>query len=727
MPRSERKRRVSSLIAILVLLIAAPDRARGQQESPVPGVIRVPRVERAPTLDGRLDEEAWQRPPIPAGDWVGYTPRRGERLPHRTEVWIAHDDTYIYLAFRCTDPDPGKIKTGVRRRDAISADDWVLVSVDPAGTRQAVYQMQVNASGVQADAVVNSAASASAAPDWVWDSEARLTPAGYDVEMRLPFASLPFQGGRDVRVGAWFARGVSRLGASVSWPDVPAGRSELERHVPLLFDHIPTRRTVDVIPATTYSARQSRDTAAPFGGVDDRGDLGVSLKYRVSASATVEAAVNPDFSQVESDAPQVEVNRRFPPFYPEKRPFFMEGIDVYQLPEGPHSAVLRTPVHTRRIVDPHWGTKVTGSSGRFTYAGLAAGDAVPQPDGTATRAVGAGRAQYSLGTGNYAGAILTTAEGAGRTNRVGGGDVTLALDAHQRVSGWLLYSDSREDGGATRGAAAMAKYTYTTRRVFLEGAVQHVGTGFATDVGFIDQAGLTRVSAMSSWAFYPEVPWLRRFDAWVLAVGDRDRLAGGDGHQLEAAVGVTLNRQSRVNVYRTRMQEPWAGRLFDRETTRFTARSQIVRWCRLEASGSVGDAIYYDEVTPFAGRAVAARAAATLQPTPRFSQALSVTDSRFERANGESVYHVTLIDARTLYQFTKRFFLRSIVQYDGGRRRVLTDALASYELRPGTVVFAGYGSLLEPLDRVGDDLQARRPYRTTTRGVYFKLSYLLRL
>ena len=706
------------------LLALTPAAARGNSALPV----RVPRVERPPVIDGVLDDEIWQRPPVETAGWRTYFPRRGEQLPQTTTIWVAADARYLYVAFRCTDPEPGRIRTGIRRRDAISADDWVLVSIDPTGSRQAVYQMHVNPDGIQADSVVNSAGVESLAPDWVWDSEGRGTGEGYDVELRLPLSSLPFKAGSEVQIGAWFARGISRLGASMSWPEVPAGVTELERHVPLILEHAPGGPMADVMPATTYGLRQSRLESGRFGAIDDRADVGMTLKARLTGSVTLEATVNPDFSQVESDAYQVEINQRFPIYYAEKRPFFMEGAGAFELPEGPHVPILRRLVHTRRIVDPAWGAKLTGTAGPLTYAGLTAADQVPDVDDMATTYVGVGRAQHTMGPGNYAGAVVTVADGDRRSNRIAGGDLTLALDAHQRISAWVLRSSTSDtERGGAAGTAGMARYTYTTRPVFFEASVQHVDRGFEADMGMLNQTGVTRASLMYSRAVYPRSRWLRRLDAWVLAAGDRDQVAGRDGYQVETAVGFSLSRQGRVNIARTSTAEPWAGRVFRRATTSMIARSQVLPWLRVEASASRGGAVYYDPVAPFAGEATTARAGVTIQPTARFSQTLTATHSRLVRDDGTRAYDPTLVDSRTMYQFTKRFFARAVLQYDSSRQRVLTDALASYELRPGTVAHGGYGSLIERQDpAVRPDL-VRHRYETTTRGLYFKVSYLLRL
>src|SRR5262249_10306693 len=155
-----------------------------------------------------------------------------------------------------------------------------------------------------------------------------------------------FKSGALVRMGILFWRRVSRLGVSVSWPDVPAGKSFIERHALMTLQSLKQPLTLEVIPSATWSVRQTRVDPTSLGPVDSQPDAGISAKYGVTSAITVEGTFNPDFSQVESDAFQVEVNQRFPVFYPEKRPFFMEGMGTFELAGAGGDSNMRTAVHT---------------------------------------------------------------------------------------------------------------------------------------------------------------------------------------------------------------------------------------------------------------------------------------------------------------------------------------------------------------------------------------------
>ena len=193
-------------------------------------------------------------------------------------------------------------------------------------------------------------------------------------------------------------------------------------------------------------------------------------------------------------------------------------------------------------------------------------------------------------------------------------------------------------------------------------------------------------------------------------------------------VRASFTRQGFFRADRIVGQEAWRGREFEHDSWRVSAQAQALRWLRPFVNVSWGSSIFYDERDPFVGRSVSGRAGATFQPGGRFSQNIEFTRSTFERPDtGARVFTVNVVNTRTTYQFSKEFALRAIAQYDSQRRRVLTDFLGSYDLRPGTVIYAGYGSLYEQRAyREPDWVPGEGTYLTTRRGLFLKASYLYR-
>ena len=503
-------------IRAVLVMAAVLTPAVSAAQAPAATEFRPVKVAEAPLIDGSLDDEAWRQTPMPTGQWLSYNPLHGDNIPQQTTVWITYDANYMYIAFKCDDPEPARIRTSITRRDNAWPDDWVGLSLDALGTGQLAYHMMVNPSGVQMDMLQTVAGGEDQSVDWVWDSAGRLTETGYAVEIRLPLQSIRFRGGDNMKMGVLFWRRVSRIGVSVSWPAMQPGRWVFENHAPLIFPDIQPRLPKQVIPSTTYARSQSRDTPSSWGKADGVGDFGVTTKLGLTPTVTLDATVNPDFSQVESDSFQVQVNQRFPVFFSERRPFFMEGAGIFSLAGQGDDNSLLYAVHTRRIVDPIFGAKLTGSMGRVTFATLSAVDQQPgrsleaddplHPDAGRERVFNIARAQYSLGPSNYAGAIVADTEFAGGHNRVIGSDLAYRLTKNQRISGFVLGSQSRAPHAADSkaGVAGVVSYAYNTMPLMIPGAVEHYDRNFQMDTAFINRVGMTSGWGFVERNFYPD-------------------------------------------------------------------------------------------------------------------------------------------------------------------------------------------------------------------------------
>jgi hypothetical protein len=724
-------------LLLLTLLALAPVAVAADQRPQIEPV----RASEPPAIDGILEDPVWQGPPLELSEWLSYNPLNGEKLSQHTEVRVAYDDRYLYFAFHCLDPEPGKVRSTISRRDNMWNDDWVGFGLDSVGNGQSSYDMFINPAGVQGDILTTPSAGEQTAPDWAWESAGRRTDQGYDVEVRLPLTSIRFKSGADVRMGVLFWRRISRLGMSASWPVVPAGRSFLECHAVMRLQNLQRPLTLELVPSLTYSHRQTRATPQAFGPADSDPDAGLSVKYGVTSSATLEGTVNPDFSQVESDAFQVEVNQRFPLFFSEKRPFFMEGMGSFELAGVGGDAVMRTAVHTRRIVDPFWGIKTTGTLGRVGFGVLAAGDEAPgrqqlgepaNPFLDQRKDFYVARGQLSLGRSSYLGGILTDTEFATGHNRVAGADVSARSGRHAGSATFLATTTTSPDGREKRdGLGGQATYAFETKRVVFITQLEHYDRGFQMDTAFLNQVGITQGWSFVAPSFYPDpkkLPWFKRFVPFVFARYGRDRIQGGNPWIVVPGVRMHFTRQGFFRVDTIFGDEPWVGRTFRTSQTRIMGEAQLTRWLYVFGRTQFGRSIFYDPVDPFLGRERSHVLELTLQPSSRLNQKISYNRVEFDRLDGgERVYTVDVLNTRTTFQLDRRFSLRGIVQYDSSQRRVLTDFLASWELLPGTVAFAGYGSLIERQDWDGTRLvPGQGDYRTTQRGLFFKASYVHR-
>lgn len=696
-------------------------------------------VEQAPQIDGVLDDLAWRAASLPLGEWQSYNPLHGDTIVQQTRVWFAYDSRALYIAFQCDDPEPSGIKTSVTRRDNIFADDWVGLSLDALGTGQVAYHMMVNPSGVQLDMLNSVSGDEDLSPDWVWESAGRRNDHGYAVEIRLPLESIRFRGGGNVRMGVLFWRRVSRAGISVAWPALEPGKWVFDKHATLRFGALRARLPREVIPAATYAWSKGRDTTPEWSRITNEPQIGVSARLGLTSTVTLDATVNPDFSQVESDAFQVEVNQRFPIFFSEKRPFFMAGSDIFKLGGvGSGDASMYAAVHTRRIVDPIVGVKLTGSQGRMSFGWLNAADQAPGREVDAgqrghddDRLFNVGRVQYSLGPGSFAGAIVTDTRFAGDGNQVLGADLSWRPREGHRLNAFALQSWSERQGESSRGAALLANYFASTRRFTAGGQFEHYDPGFAMDTAFYTRTDFTNGWGYTEVSFYPDkdrYPWVRRVSPFTFMQVGRDRAGGGDEYINATGVRMRFPRQGFLRVDRITAQEPWAGQEFETNRWRLFGDVQLYRWLALGGNWNRGGAIFYDPDEPYAGRSLNTGIELTVQPTGQFTQTVSYTRVEFDRRDtGARVYTIDLVNARTTYQFTRQLFVRGILQHDSSRRRLLADLLGSYELRPGTVLYAGYGSLYDKRRlHDGEWLQGAGRYIPIQRGVFFKASYLHR-
>jgi len=722
--------------ALLLLLLLSPSAGRLRAAATEPP--QVVKAAAAPVIDGVLDDAVWQGAPLASGRFVTYNPAFGATLPQTTEAWLAYDQKFLYAAFFCHDTEPGQIKTSVTRRDGMFNDDWVGFSIDTFNGRQNGYEFFINPSGIQGDLLNTAGQGENSAPDWVWDSAGRITADGYQVEVRIPWKSIRFRSGADVTMGVLFWRRISRLGQSGSWPELTPGAGMLNVHAPVRFEKLDTPLVLEVLPSFTYSRDQVRQTPDEWAPAENSPDFGVGVKYGLTSSITAEATVNPDFSQVESDAFQVEVNQRYPIFYSEKRPFFMENMGIFNLAATNGDCNMSTAVHTRTIVDPLWGVKTTGNQGRVAFGFLAAGDewlgreidGEDNPYQGDRAAYIIGRANYTLSGDNYVGGIVTSRSFAGGFNRVVGADFQYRFWGQHRFSGFALYSQSREDGTAATsdGGAVTVSYEYDATSLGIWTALEHYDPGFRMDTAFYQRTGFNRVIGYFGPVYQPKSDrwsWIKSVNPFLYALAVHDTITGLDDYLALAALRMNFVRQGSLRIDYIHGQEAWAGQLFHPGLFRIQGSLQATNWFRFGVNYNTGRDIYYDSVAPVLGNYMSLGGNVTVQPNAKLNLTLDVRRNAMDHPDGDNLFTAAVANWRTTYQFNKSWFVRATLRYDSYRQRVLTDFLVSYTYIPGTVMFVGYGSLIQRQEWENERwLPGDGPWTTTQRGLFIKLSYL---
>lgn len=428
--------RIGILFCLSILWSGSSAVAQRALDGPVWEAVRHPRLEARPTsgaiaVDGRLDDAGWQGV-IRAHNFAEHEPGDQVRPAVDTEVMLTYDDEFLYAAFICYD-DPSQVRATFTERDRIWNDDYVILMLDTFADQGWAYEISANPYGIQGDLLWSASSGEDMTYDLIYYSSGRITAQGWQVEMAIPWTSLRFpdRDRQEWRVDFW-RNHPREVRGQYSW-------GKYDRDDPCWpcqwgtvtgIEGVRPGSGLEILPSYVASQAAARDTLGNFENGDLKGEPGVSLSYGISPTVTAEATVNPDFSQVESDAAQIDVNSTFALFFPEKRPFFQEGSDLWN--------TWFNAVYTRSINRPLWAAKATGRPGRSNFAVMLAQDdaspfTIPFAESSAIVAGGRswsslGRYQRTLGEQSHAGAIFTD-----RRHEGGGAGTTFGADTRLRL------------------------------------------------------------------------------------------------------------------------------------------------------------------------------------------------------------------------------------------------------------------------------------------------------
>jgi hypothetical protein len=712
--------KIRSAVPLLVLLTLAAAPARAAD------TLRPARAAAPPVIDGVLDDEAWQLATKVTG-FKTWRPDYSQEPAGQTIAYSAYDAQNMYFAFRAFDAVPSGIKASMASRDSIRPDDWICINLDSFNDQQALYSFYVNPLGIQMDSRF-AANKEDIGFDAVWYSAGRIDAEGYTIEMRIPFKSIRYSGDAVVMMGVIFERSVSRLSEGSTFPalDPRAGFNFNIQTLPMAFEQIKHYTLLEVLPDATYS-RQHQARAGGLQRASSGGDYGVTAKYGLTPQLTVDATYNPDFSQVEADAGQIDVNLRHPLFFAEKRPFFLEGNDVFNLGGPSQSGVLQAAVHTRTIANPLAGVKASGKVARNdTLALLYALDEASEGPHAQVSVV---RYKRALAQDAYLGGFYVGREQGAIFNRVAGVDGMLRLDQSSSIGFHAFASDTRagSDGEAASGHAVGADYTRDTRKVSVYLAALDVSKAFDASSGYLTRNGVSQLLGQASWKFYPRARAIKRVLVSGLTTQTRDAFAGTWETYNSASAALTLPRSTSLSAACRAATEVYLASEFDTSGCSATGSAQVRKQLRLSLSVNRGRAIFYSQ-SPLSGRSTQGSLTLIYQPSEQWYQSLSVTYANFDPVGGgPRLYDYAIVRSKTTFQINRYLFVRAIAEYNSYKRQLLTDILGSFTYIPGTVIHAGFGSLYEKTRWDGVSYVPGGSLQETRRGLFLKASYLWRL
>jgi len=745
------------LPAIVLGISTTVAAAAGSQADPVATangktLHRIPQATSGVVVDGRLDEPVWEsalRLELP------YEVNPGDNLSAavRTEALLTYDGSHFYAAFKAGDPSPSTIRARLTDRDTAFQDDFVGVVVDTFNDERRAFEFFVNPVGVQMDLVVDDVAgSEDSSWDAIWESAGSLTPEGYMVEISIPFTSLRFQRGDGDQV--W---GIDLVRVYPRDRRFLFAMNPRDRNISCYlcqvakvagFSGAEPGRNLEITPTLTVIRTDQRSDNLntlpgppgpnffPHTELKKRNpepDLGLTVKWGVTPNLIMSGAANPDFSQVEADAAQLDVNEQFALFFPEKRPFFLEGADFFETP--------LQAVYTRTVADPGWSVKLSGKEGKNVMGAFVARDdrtnlLFPGSQGSSGDSLeqeataGVLRYRRDVGKNSALGGLVTARAGEDYFNGVAGVDALIrgtpkdtirfqALGSETSYGDTVAKTLDLAEGDFT-GHALSARYSHYARMGGIWAFYRDLGADFRADLGFVPQVDIRapEIGAERIWWGDPNDRFSR-----IAVSGNWDQTTDQAGNLIERETEAYLNlsgpKQSFLSIGGRHRIRAFQEAAFDQGFVNLFFEMWTTRNLYWYLEGGVSKRIDFAFIDPNDAGATRQGDEIRLKPFLRYNLGRHVRleashELRSLGIDGGTLFRANLSQVRLAYQLSVRAFLRAIVQYgDVSRetalypecvddpagepcpfvpetRDLFAQLLFSYKINPQTALFVGY-------------------------------------
>lgn len=744
-----------------LLLLSASVAAQQTNQSSAPPTLEVPRVVAEMEIDGDLGDPGWQDA-ARVTDFTQFLPVDNVKPSVETEVLVAYDDSYLYLAFVCRD-DPATIRATLTDRDRMFSDDFIGIILDTYGNAAWAYEFYVNPLGVQGDLrwVANED------EDWrfdlVYETAGRITEIGWQAEMAVPFSSLRFPSGEEQAWRATFWRSHPRDNVyKYSWAPLKIG----EPCFLCQFGYLTGIRNVkpgselDLLPSVIgYQSgmlSDPDDLNSRFDNADPDAEAALNVRYRITPGLTAEVAINPDFSQVESDAAQIDVNTTFALSYPERRPFFQEGSDLYN--------TWIDAIYSRSVNDPDAAFKLTGRMNRTSFFYLAAHDEstpyiVPLEERTAfapfeNSTSNVARIRRTILEDSHIGALVTDRRlDGGGANSVYGADMAVrflgkyrfefqalgshtgephaptAIDTTVEDGCGQMYFDADQhtvtlDGESFDGHALYASIGRDARLWNFDLDLSATSPTFRADNGFIVRNDSRRVTGRTGLSFRPDgkvvtsiTPELVFGRVWNYRGTRKDEWLSANlcGH---------LAKQTHFHSSFLLSRERWRGVWFD-DIRRVSVNvdNHMLEAVQLSVYLNYGNTIARNvDPLPVMGRTTEVSGSATIKPLRQLIIEPSINYLKLNnRDTGGRIHEGSILRARFNYQLTRELSIRTVLQYNDFDNDLRFESLVTYKLNPYTIFYIG--STHSFWYELG---KAHHPERSE-RQFFLKFQYLFRM
>jgi hypothetical protein len=719
------------------------DRLRSQNTVRIPWVPLAPNINDFTTADPRTDTTRVSR-------FQQREPDEGEPASEETTTYLAYDTQHLYAVFVCRDGS-ADVRGRLNPRDAIADDDHVAVYLDTLGDGRHAYVFASNPYGVQQDGVISEGDDVSYVPDMVWRSEGRLTADGFVVLIAIPFKSLRFSG---ESVQSWrvaVGRTIARRHESAYWPYITRAGAGFVGQMAALegLDLISPGRNVQLMPYGTLARERWFE---PFPSESSSSEVrrgGLDAKVVIRNAVAIDAAVNPDFSEVESDDPLVTANQRYELFRPERRPFFMENAAIFESPIN--------VMFSRRIIDPDFGIRVTARSSGWAIGGLAANDrsaaAHPASRLFAPGArIGVGRVQRLFGDRSSVGVAATERATTSSRNRVLSFDGRAQLTSTVGVAGQALRSEQHESGTERLvGQAYAATVARTGAHFSYIGGYRDVDAAVRVPLGFVPRVD---IRATDQYAGYV---WQLGDDrTWSVGPSVNAVIHWNHAGQLQdrwTSSNLSLSRMGSLDAQLSRVDadERYGASAFRTEGTALSLSSRVNQWLYVWGLYQWGTAINYTPpaaLSPFLGARGGAYGSISLRPSARLGLEQFVLHEQLDTlpdgrsSGGDMIFNSTILRSQANLQVTRSLTFRGVADFNQlasdqtlfaqrGWSGLTYDVLVRFVPNPGTALYIGFNKryqnvLLDPRP-AASEIIAALPGTPVGQRIFVKVSYLFRL
>jgi hypothetical protein len=653
--------------------------------------------------------------------------------------------------------DPKLIRARVAKRKQILTDDRVTINIDTFHDHTHAYWFDVNPYAIQLDGITTDAYGDDFSWEGLWYSEAKITPDGYVVLITVPFKTIRFPDAAEQHWGVMLGRFIGRNNEFSMWPYIT--RRKLPQFV-AQFGHveglqgISPGRNVQFIPYGLVSGQKYLDRtpgAVPGIVTEPAGRGGVDAKVVIKDALTLDMTFNPDFSQIESDEPQVTVNQRYEVFFPEKRPFFLENNSYFTTPQN--------LFFTRRVIDPEYGLRLTGKLGRWGIGVLAADDRAPGKQVAADDPLRGKRAvngvlslQRDFFKDSHLRLFVTDREFASEYNRVGSLDTRLHLKRDFFLVGQAATSATRgQTDGAYTGNDYFVRLSRTDRKTQYYSTYTDRSPGFRAELGYIPRVDIREFKNRFGVKKWFEKRTVMNVGAAVVALGNWNRQGDTQDWMVAPEVSLEMLRLTQFVYSYSEIFELYRGQGFRYHANNFVAKTEWYKWLAAQATYMYGTGVnYYPAfgLQPFLANSSQLNAGVTVRPTSRLRVDETYLQSRLTTRPGSplapastTVFTNNILRTKANYQFTRALSFRAIVDYNAVEpnralidvqrtRKVGYDLLLTYLLHPGTALYVGYTDIYQNLrldpSRPPYLQYGPYPYLNTGRQLFAKLSYLFR-